>query len=83
MTQEAVVEISEQLATQCRHHWIIESASGPTSKGVCRLCGAEKQFLNYVGQGSWDDDRPSYREASRKSSRSLVLADRQDVEEEP
>ena len=30
----------------CRHCWIIESADGPTSRGVCKLCGAEKEFLN-------------------------------------
>ena len=83
MTQEAVVEQSEQLTSQCPHHWIIERASGPTSKGVCRLCGAEKEFLNYVEKGSWDDDRPSYREVARKSSRSLVLADGHNAEEEP
>ena len=35
-------------ATQgkCRHCWMIESASGPTSRGVCKFCGVEKEFLN-------------------------------------
>ena len=28
------------------HYWIIQAAEGPTSKGVCKLCGAEKEFLN-------------------------------------
>lgn len=31
---------------QCPHHWIIETPEGPTSKGVCKLCGAEKTFKN-------------------------------------
>ncbi len=30
----------------CRHHWMIEYAQDATSKGVCRLCGAERQFNN-------------------------------------
>ena len=34
----------------CRHHWIIETPSGPFSKGVCKLCGEEKDFENlYYG----------------------------------
>ena len=32
--------------TQCAHHWLIETAAGPVSKGVCRLCGEERQFTN-------------------------------------
>ena len=32
----------------CRHHWIIEYTEEPTSKGVCRLCGAERVFENHV-----------------------------------
>jgi hypothetical protein len=36
----------------CRHYWVIEDAGGPTSRGVCKFCGAEKEFLN-----SWPDSR--------------------------
>ena len=32
--------------TQCPHHWIIETSHGSTSKGVCRLCGEERDFAN-------------------------------------
>lgn len=28
------------------HYWVIEAAEGRTSKGVCKLCGAEKEFFN-------------------------------------
>ena len=31
---------------ECHHYWIIESAKGPVSRGVCKFCGAEKEFLN-------------------------------------
>lgn len=34
----------------CRHYWIIESAGGPTSRGVCKICGEEREFHN-----SWTD----------------------------
>ena len=37
------------------HHWIIESAAGPTSPGVCRLCGAEKEFINTPPDGGLSD----------------------------
>jgi hypothetical protein len=33
---------------QCRHHWIIEPASGPISRGICKICGAEKNFDNVL-----------------------------------
>ncbi len=32
----------------CAHHWLIEPAIGPTSKGVCKLCGSVKIFMNIV-----------------------------------
>ena len=40
---------SDSLKTSlCQHHWLIESPNGPVSIGVCRLCGAEKEFQNYA-----------------------------------
>jgi hypothetical protein len=32
----------------CSHHWIIEAAMLPLSKGVCRVCGEEKLFRNQL-----------------------------------
>ncbi len=32
----------------CCHHWIIEVAIGPLSKGVCKQCGEEKLFRNQL-----------------------------------
>ena len=32
--------------THCSHHWKIEKANGPVSKGRCRLCGEEREFSN-------------------------------------
>ena len=31
---------------KCIHHWIIEEPNGSTSKGVCNLCGIEREFRN-------------------------------------
>jgi hypothetical protein len=30
----------------CRHRWLIASPNGPTSEGICRLCGARRAFRN-------------------------------------
>ncbi len=35
---------------ECKHYWMIEGARGPTSRGVCKFCGAEEEFYN-----SWPD----------------------------
>ncbi len=30
----------------CRHHWIIATPNGATSRGVCKRCGAARDFPN-------------------------------------
>jgi hypothetical protein len=49
----------ERIAEEkCRHYWIIESPHGPTSRGVCKLCGAEKEFRNSFPETLlWERDR--------------------------
>ena len=32
----------------CAHHWFIEEPKGPMSKGVCKLCGEQQEFANYL-----------------------------------
>jgi hypothetical protein len=34
--------------TTCKHHWLIEPANGPTSRGICKLCGEVKLFDNVL-----------------------------------
>lgn len=41
---------------QCHHYWVIESATGPISKGVCKLCGAVKEFSNRFPDTRWEGD---------------------------
>jgi hypothetical protein len=32
----------------CAHHWDIAIANGPVSQGTCRLCKAEREFMNSI-----------------------------------
>ncbi len=65
-------EKSEKPAKEsnCRHYWVIEDAGGPTSRGVCKFCGAEKEFLN-----SWPDSR-----SKEQNNRVFELPNLLDVE---
>ena len=31
---------------ECSHYWVIGSATGPSSQGVCKFCGAVREFHN-------------------------------------
>ena len=58
-----VVEKSAQ-NNSCRHHWLIDMPSGPTSRGVCKFCGEERVFENFL-QDLWrSDDIPGLGETS-------------------
>lgn len=35
------------------HRWLIDEAKGPMSRGVCRVCGAERAFRNWVAQADF------------------------------
>lgn len=48
---------SRESGAGCAHHWVIESPSGPTSRGLCTLCGAEREFPNYAQFPSGRDIR--------------------------
>ena len=51
MRNKVMAEKQTVANEQCRHYWVIESPMGAaTSRGVCRLCGAEREFRN-----SWYD----------------------------
>lgn len=57
MSQAAVNQASEAAGeTQCRHHWLIESPHGATSMGICKLCGAQKEFRNSAHGWLWEDE---------------------------
>ena len=56
VTEKGIISGDGQQPNQCSHHWVIEGARGPTSKGICRLCGAEKGFRNYLEGARLDND---------------------------
>ena len=60
MVQQAEIapaqDVSEVYAV-CRHHWMIQAADGPTSAGICRVCGETREFKNYVETATWGDTR--------------------------
>ena len=58
----AVVE-RKAVETRCSHHWIIEPPAGPTSRGVCKLCGAVKEFDNFPENTWLKDDMPAFLKA--------------------
>ncbi len=62
----------------CRHHWMIEYAQDATSKGVCRLCGEERQFNNNLQTTAERDKaarqpRPQQAEWESEEAGSLVV----------
>ena len=51
----------------CRHHWVIQPASGPVSLGECQLCGEAREFKNYVESASCGDSRLAARSGNNSS----------------
>ena len=43
---QAAVAERPLVTTECHHHWVIDGASGPSSRGICKLCGAQRKFDN-------------------------------------
>ena len=37
---------------ECKHHWIIEPATGPISVGVCEFCHESREFKNTIPEVS-------------------------------
>ena len=40
----------------CQHRWLIASPNGPSSIGLCQLCGERKEFMNYIEGSAWGYD---------------------------
>ena len=53
--------LNEFIGAECTHHWVIESAHGTWSEGVCQRCGEEREFKNsaeYVGRRAFTIQKP-------------------------
>ena len=85
MTQNAsipeTIEVDD--ADQCRHHWVIQPATGPVSQGICQSCGDVRDFKNYVEGAAWGDSRLNTRSSGEGTADvSRVVADQVDSEED-
>ncbi len=45
-SQQNADRLNDFIVTSCKHHWVIESANGPLSEGVCQRCGEHREFMN-------------------------------------
>ncbi len=47
----------EKESSMCTHYWKFDEARAPTSRGVCKMCGAECELSN--GKGVQRESRTS------------------------
>ncbi len=71
-----------QKIDQCPHHWIIESAAGPTSKGVCQHCGESREFENAPQVETWLQQQARQRRERETDAEDADAEDEADSEEE-
>jgi len=65
MGEKAKSALKERMAqSDCCHYWVIESPRGATSRGMCKFCGAKKEFQNYLPGLSWEGDQSFIFESS-------------------
>jgi len=75
-------------AAVCQHHWFIESATDRTSKGVCRLCGAHRLFMNYLpdclraGEEEYEEWLRRQRDSARGGDLTEIMANKS-LEDQP
>jgi hypothetical protein len=55
MISSPAVEQASDAQAECRHHWVIDSARGPTSWGFCRRCAATREFANSCPGAVWEN----------------------------
>ena len=47
--QQTIQTAHEEMpVSSCCHHWVIEPANGPISRGVCRHCNESREFKNSI-----------------------------------
>ena len=54
--EQAQGTLALQEAPVCRHHWVIEPASGRHSMGECRKCHEVRAFENSIYTGADNDE---------------------------
>ena len=79
--QVAALDGSGEDIPQCNHHWVIQDGDGPKSAGVCRLCGALKEFRNYLEASYWGEEKnksDSRASLLGRPSRALIILEDED-----
>lgn len=44
--------LTDYILATCAHHWVIAASNGPTSQGICRRCGHQREFMNSMESAS-------------------------------
>ena len=84
-TQPPIVSLIEvQEPAQCRHHWVIQPATGRVSQGVCQACEEVRDFKNYVESPTWGDTRLGNRSSGQANAGAAdtVAGGQDDTEED-
>jgi RNA recognition motif-containing protein len=56
---EAAIPATSPGCSHNAHHWLIERPDGPTSSGVCKWCGARRDFPNEASRRYRAQGRPA------------------------
>ncbi len=63
--------VEQDNAPTCCHHWAIEAAVGPVSRGECQKCGDVKEFKNSI---DYETEWTARREQARSESGAQAAA---------
>lgn len=69
---ETKVETKPVAKGGCVHHWLIETPNGRESQGVCKRCGATKEFSNSTEQVMWEQTNTLRNDLARPQRTSKV-----------
>lgn len=69
---ETQVETKPVAKGGCVHHWLIETPNGRESQGVCKRCGATKEFSNSTEQVMWEQTNTLRNDLARPQRTSKV-----------
>ena len=47
------VRLEDYVRLMCAHHWVIDTANGHLSRGVCKLCHTAREFENSLEATNW------------------------------
>lgn len=53
MEPQTTATETQQPPADHAHRWVLESPNGPTSRGVCKICKAEKGFRNWLAEADF------------------------------